>query len=136
MSEVIEAPAQGSLEIPWTGAFAADVAIAAEPYVAICARHRVTEREWKILSQDGEFCGAVEALRSAMRKDGGSFRVKSRSLAEKLLDKFAEVIYSEDTPATVRADLMKYAVKMAGLDQSAEQRAAGGQPLQINIMLG
>lgn len=136
-TEVVEAPCASTLEVPWTGHFAADVAIADEPYPAICARHGVTENEWGLLTKDPEFMGAVEGLRSAMRRDGGSFKVKSRALAEKLLKRFEEMIYSDDVAASVKADLMKYAVKMAGLDASAEQRAAsGGQPLQINIMLG
>jgi hypothetical protein len=134
--EVIEGSASG-VAIPWTASFAADVAIGEDDYPATCARHGVSAAEWEVLSQDAEFTSTVEAIRFALRRDGAAFKIKSRLFAERLLEQFGAMIYDEGTPATVRADLMKYSVKMAGLDASADQRtaAATGPPLQININL-
>jgi hypothetical protein len=135
--EVIEGPAS-SAAIPWTALFAAEVAIGQDDYLAICARHGVSAAEWGALSQDAEFTSAVEAVRLALRRHpDASFKVKSRLFAESLLPRFRSLIDDDQTPPSVRADLMKYSVKMAGLDASAEQRtaAAAGPPLQININL-
>jgi hypothetical protein len=135
--EVIEGPA-ASAAIPWTALFAAEVAIGQDDYLAICGKHGISAAEWEALSQEAEFTFAVEAVRLAVkRRDGESFKIKSRLFAERLLQQFGTMIYDEAMPATVRADLMKYAVRMAGLDASVEQRnaVATTTPLQININL-
>lgn len=135
MNDLIEAPAS-DVAIPWTAAFAADIAIAKQGYLKICAEHGVSTTEWQTLQKDVEFTGSVEAIRLALRKDGGSFKIKARALAESLLPHWENVIYSDETPATVKADLMKGIVKIAGLDASTDQKAqTGGTPLSININL-
>lgn len=122
--------------IPWTAAFAADIALEQKKIVDICKDHNVTSAEWLKLSADPEFEGMVNSIRLALRKDGGSYRVKSKLAAERILPEMERATKDESVPWTVRADLMKYITKSSGYDASNESAKAGpGSGFSINIVL-
>ena len=59
-------------------------------------------------------------------------------MADRNLAVMQQLIDDVSLPAAVRADLLKFVVKVAGLDASAEQKAAAnvGSGLTINLNLG
>lgn len=77
-----------------------------------------------------------------IREEGTSFKLKARIQSEELLKTSWELIHGKDTPAVVKADLIKHTIRFAGLDASIEQKAqanggnAGSNNFQININLG
>jgi hypothetical protein len=73
------------------------------------------------------------------------FRTKLKAQAEGLLPRLWDLAHGdpEIVPPNVSADLIKFAIKAAGLDASIEQKASATAkqasvqvPLQINLVLG
>jgi hypothetical protein len=85
------------------------------------------------------FIADLKAVVEELRKDGMSFKMKARLQAEELLKTSWRLIHSnnDDVPPNVKADLIKFTIRAAGLDGSKDQAAAGSQSnaLQININL-
>lgn len=108
-----------------------------KPY-EICPDYGITADEWDLIRQDPIFIEDLRARVIELKKDGMSFRLKAKLMAEQLLDTSWQLIHQPKTPHAVKADLIKFTVRAAGLDGSKDQ--AGNQTqttaLQINLNLG
>jgi hypothetical protein len=62
-----------------------------------------------------------------------TFRIKARMQAEGLLQTSWHLIHNKDTPAAVKADLIKHTWKVAGVEP--KETMAAITPLQIMINL-
>ena len=100
----------------------------------ICEAYNIDRVRWDELRQDPAFIADVHAAQEALRKDGMSFRMKAQLQSEELLKTSWKIIHDAEMPANVRADLIKFTIRAAGLDGSKDQ-AANQQTtaLQINI---
>jgi hypothetical protein len=129
-------------ELGWPPALPMELALKTAPVKEICVAYRLTREDYDRLRQDPLFVGAVTKYRDALAKDGGlSFKLKAQLQAEALLRKSWDMIHDPDpdiVPANVRADLIKFTIRAAGLDGSKDQAngAGVGNALQININLG
>ena len=100
--------------------------------------------DWERFKANPTFLVACAEARKMAEADGGSFRMKARTMAEMLLKDALDMAREDDTekvPPSVRADLIKFMVRIAGLDASIDQKgtAAGkaiGAQAVININLG
>jgi len=110
----------------------------------ICHSYGIDEDRYNELRQNPVFRRACEDALKAFAQDGGSFRAKARTLAEALLPHMFKLATSTDyrsVPANVQADMIKAAIRVAGLDASIDQKgAAAGKaaamtPLNIQINL-
>lgn len=116
-----------------------EVAMKTAPIKDICEAYGLTQADWDRLKNDPMFIAEVAAYREELKKDGVSFKMKAKLQAEELLKTSWKLIHShnDDVPPNVKADLIKFTIRAAGLDGSKDQAAAGPQnALQININLG
>jgi len=104
---------------------------------AICEAYGVDRERFLELVDDPLFVAAYQNAVEELRKDGMSFRVKAKLQAEALLAQSWKLIHSNDTPTTVKADLIKATVRWAGYEPKGDAvGAGGGSAFQININLG
>lgn len=98
-----------------------------------------TDDQWEVLRQHPAFLKDLAAAVEMIRKEGMSFKMKARLQSEELLGRAWKMIHDQtgDVPPSVQADLLKFVVKVAGLDASKDQAAnQPGAGLSININLG
>lgn len=116
-----------------------EVAMRTAPIKDICEAYNLSRDQWRELSADPLFIEDVRRSVDELKKDGMSFRVKARLQAEELLKKSWQMIHDEggNVPPSVKADLLKFTVRCAGLEiTSKDQALASGTALNIQINLG
>lgn len=129
-------------ELGWPPTFPIELALRVAPVREVCDAHGIDRFEWDRLRHDPGFQNVLASYVKLTREEGASFKLKARIQSEELLSTSWELIHSKDTPAVVKADLIKHTIRFAGLDASIEQRAiasgggGGGNNFQININLG
>ncbi len=106
----------------------------------LCEAYGISQDEWDKLRHDTLFVAAVAGYVDELKKDGMTFKLKARLQSEVLLATSFKLIHSsnDDVPPNVKADLIKFTIRAAGLDGSKDQAQAAGpqNALQININLG
>lgn len=116
-----------------------EVALQTAPIKRICEAYGITREQWNQLRTHPQFVADVKAAYDDLKKDGMSFRMKARLQADELLKKSWQMIHEpfDKVPANVKADLIKFTVRSAGLEPDSKSGGAGtGNNLQININLG
>lgn len=112
------------------------------PIQDICAAHGIDKDTWNRLRADEGFQATLLSYVQMLKEEGTSFKLKARLQSEELLKTSWEIIHGVDTPANVKADLIKHTHRVAGLDASIEQKAkamgtaGNANNFQININLG
>lgn len=107
----------------------------------LCESYGIDQYEWDRLRTDPLFIAALKQAVDELRHDGMSFRVKARLQSDVLLQKSFEMINApyDQVPASVKADLIKHTVRVAGLDASRDQGGGAGAgiiaALKIDINL-
>lgn len=122
----------------WPPTLPLEIAMRVAPTREICEAHGIGKAEWDELRAHPEFRRAVAEAVEALKTEGVSFKMKARLQAEELLKTSWALIHADahEVPAHVKADLIKFTIKAAGLDASKEQVAGAQQnALQINIDL-
>jgi hypothetical protein len=126
-------------EIGYPPTLPIEIALKTAPLKVICEAYGLGQQDWERLRRDPVFIADLKAVVEELRKDGMSFKMKARLQAEELLKTSWRLIHSnnDDVPPNVKADLIKFTIRAAGLDGSKDQAAAAGQnnALQININL-
>lgn len=94
-----------------------------------------SEVQWEALQELPRFQSDLEAARKMLSEEGMSFKAKARLQSEELLKTSWQMIHDTtgDVPPNVKADLLKFTIRAAGLESSAKDQAASFTPLQINI---
>lgn len=114
------------------------------PVKELCEVYGISREKWAELRLNPVFQQAVDEAAKTIAEQGGAFRAKTKAMAEALLPRLYELATSQDfeaVPASVQADMVKTAIRVAGLDASIEQKgAAQGKaiaqnPLMIQINL-
>lgn len=85
------------------------------------------------------FLQAIEENLELLKKEGMSFKLRARAQCSELLKTSFQLVHHEDTPPSVKADLIKYTIRVAGYDASLDQKAnqpMGGVNFQIVMNLG
>jgi len=129
-------------ELGWPPTFPLELAMREHSVQEVCEAYGIDKQEWHRIRQDPGFIVELSAAVDTLKKEGMSFRLKARIQATSLLQTSWNLIHAplEDVPANVKADLIKFTVRAAGLDASVEQKGnaqakAIGNALQINIHL-
>lgn len=137
-------PAADPSELGWPPGLPLELALKTASVKDICEAHGVSRQTYERLRLDPNFQQAVQANLEMLAQEGMSFRLKARAQAEALLPTSWQLIHAplDDVPANVKADLIKYTIRVAGLDASLDQKAqaqanaVAQNALQINIHLG
>ena len=121
----------------WPLMLATEIALREQPVKDICAAYGIDLTEWKRIASHPGFVKELEVAVNMLKTEGMSFKIKARLQAEHLLGESWRLIHDKGTPSTVKADLIKFTVKAAGLDASKDQghSSGGGNNLLININL-
>jgi len=110
-----------------------ELALGDMPRNEILTSYGITPLRWEQLRKNEVFVRALQASIEAMQREGMSFRVKARLQSEALLETSWKMIHNQSTPSSVRADLIKHTMKVAGLEPKEAPNTV--VPLQINIDL-
>lgn len=106
----------------------------------LCEAYGLSHEDWDRLRQDPLFIKAVKEYVEELKQDGMSFKLKARMQAEVLLNTSFRLIHAhnDDVPPNVKADLIKFTIRAAGLDGSKDpaQQGATGPAFNIQINLG
>lgn len=117
-----------------------ELALAESPVKAICENYGLTKQDYLDLRDDPNFVAAVQGYLDELQKEGMSFKLKARLQAEAMLQQSWKMVHDKSglVPPSVKADLIKFTVRCAGLsDEKKDAPGAGGigTALQINIHL-
>lgn len=119
--------------------FPIELALRVASTKTICEAYDISREEWERLRNDPVFQADLRRADDMVRKEGMSFKLKAQLQADELLKTSWRMIHSQDgnVPASVKADLLKFTIRAAGLVEDKGQGAVGaGNNLQINISLG
>ena len=131
----------------WPPSLPFDLALSQQPVREICGAYGIDRFEYDRLKGDPNFRRAVSEARESLREDdSASFKLKVRAQSEELLKTSWALIHKplDEVPASVKAQLIMFTVRCAGLDASVEQKAraqataqaAALTALTINLHLG
>lgn len=115
-----------------------EVALRTAPIKTICEAYGLSREDWEQLRQHPQFVKDVATAHEELKKDGMSFRMKARLQADELLKKSWQMIHAshDDVPPSVKADLIKFTIRAAGLEADKNTGQQNANNLQININLG
>jgi hypothetical protein len=123
----------------WTNVVAFELALilegGGETVQDLLTRNNLTVSQFAEFANDKIFEKTVQDYREEIRKKGLTFRAKARVQAEELLKTSWILIHSIDTPAAVKADLIKHTVKWADLEPkgTSVENSTGGVSITINL---
>lgn len=135
MNDVLPLAPQDPAEIGFPPNLPLEIALHEHPVKDICEAYGIDHDRWLTLRESPLFRAAVARYVDLLKKEGMSFKLKAQMQSEALLKKSWQIIHDVDTPANVKADLIKNTFRAAGYDK---QEVAGGtaNAFQINIQLG
>lgn len=123
-----------------------ELALREHPKTTILQAYKLTEDDWDRIRQDPIFVKDLEARVIELQSDGVSFKMKARLQSEEYLKKLWKIAENRledgnaaDYPVAIRADVMKFVIRAAGLDGSKDQAANAaviGNALSITLHLG
>lgn len=102
----------------------------------VCASYGLAQSDYQRLTQNPGFLKALDDAFAEIDKDGVTFRRKAQVQAEELLKTSWSLIHdaSGDVPANVKADLIKWTMRVAGYDASLDQKAAAANASAVNAL--
>lgn len=116
-----------------------EIALRMRPVKEVCESYGIDHNAWKDLCANPVFVDDLKARMIELQSEGSTFKLKARLQAEELLQTSWNLIHESNAivPPSVKADLIKFTVRAAGLDGSKDQALAASQQnaLQINIDL-
>lgn len=121
--------------LPFDPRMAYDFALGLETPRNIIAQYGVSPDEYELLRTHPQFRLAVDKYVTELKEKGITFRMKAALQAEALLPEAYRMSVDANTPASVRADLIKWQAKVGNLEPK-ETKGEAVSALQININLG
>lgn len=123
----------------WTNVVAFELALilegGGETVQDLLTRNNINAVQFAEFANDKIFEKTVQDYREEIRTKGLTFRLKARAQAEELLKTSWILIHSIDTPAAVKADLIKHTVKWGDLEpkNTSVESSTGGVSITINL---
>ena len=118
----------------WDPRMILDLAIAVDDITVILPRYGLSEAEFNLLSETPVFRRELAMAMREARENGLPFANKAKFQAESYLEVLDELVYSAETPASVRLEAIRSTVKWARLEQPTGAEAQGNAP-QINVQI-
>lgn len=120
----------------WPATLPLEIALKTASLQEIRDSYGITDDEWAVLKSNEAFRQAILKCQEEAKEDGYSFRAKAKMQAEELLKTSWRLIHDPDTPANVKADLIKFTTRVAGLEPSPKANTDGQPTFAININMG
>lgn len=102
--------------LPWNNKLCLEIALGIDDTETLLKRYDVRPREYEEWCKHPLFMRTIADYQQQARDSGMSFRLRARIQAEDLLSVSYKLAHNPDTPASVRADLIKWTAKMAELE--------------------
>ena len=118
--------------------FPVELALRVASVKTVCEAYGFDRAQWDAIRSDPVFQADLARACEMVKKDGMSFKLKAQLQSEELLKTSWRMIHAPEgkVPASVRADLLKFTIRAAGLVEDKTGPAGTGNNLQININLG
>ncbi len=116
---------------PYPRGLILDLLLKTAPVADLLVAYKLSVEDFQRLTQHPVFRTEMREVREKMKEEGFSFRVKAGAQSEAYLSQAWKMVHDPDIPASVRADLIKYTIKVAGLEpkpQTAAQDMAQALP--------
>ena len=111
-----------------------DLAIAVDDITVILPRYGLTEAEFNLLSETPVFRRELAMAMREARENGLPFANKAKYQAESYLEVLDELVYSAETPASVRLEAIRSTVKWARLEvEKGAETGSNAPAISINI---
>lgn len=113
-----------------------EMAIGIEDTATILDRYGMDAHEWELVSASPLFRRELADLQREVAEQGLSFRAKARIQAESYLLDLDDMVNDDETPASVKLDAIKSAVKWGDLEPKKDKDDGGGGNsfnIQINL---
>ena len=115
---------------PYPRGLVLDLALKTQPVPKLLEDYGITVEEFKVLTQHPVFRHDMLEMRDKLKQEGFSFRVKAQAQAEMYLKEAWKMVHDASVPSNVRADLIKWTTKVAGLEpKQGAAEFAGAQLL-------
>lgn len=125
---------------PFDPRLAYELALEMAPPLETFAKYGYTTDQATALLTKPSFVVVLRKYRDEILAGGVSFKLKARVQAEDLLTHSYEIATDPETPASVRADLIKWTAAVAGLGPPKEQQKGEGASqsagFTLNISFG
>jgi hypothetical protein len=136
MASDLTLPAHDPSTLGWPPSLPLELALRERQPHELCAAYGISRDEWARLRADPLFQAAVGRSVDQLKQDGMGFKLKAQLQSEGLLQESWRLIHDPDTPANVRAELIKTTWKYAGYEP---EKASDNGPTQnafvINLNL-
>lgn len=122
----------------WSDRFALDLAMSLEgsgdAVEVLLEEYKLTPEDLEAFSLDPLFTQRLEQLRTQLKENGLTFRIKAQAQAELVLDTAWRIIHDDDVSPAVRADLIKWVTKMANYEPTGKgETDTKGVSITINM---
>lgn len=125
-------------DITFDPRIAYELALAIDKPSAIFAKYGYTEEDAREFIGNDAFMGTVRKYREEILAGGIGFKLRAKIQAEDLLTHSYLIATDPETPAAVRADMIKWTAKVAGFEPQSGDKGGGGAAgsgFTLNIML-
>ena len=102
----------------WPPTLALEVALKTMPVKEICESYGLDRADWDKIRLNPVVAAEVQAARDMLKKDGMAFKARAQLQSLELLKETWALIHADnkDVPPSVKADLIKFTVRVAGYD--------------------
>jgi hypothetical protein len=109
----------------WPSSLPLELALRQKPAREICTDYGIDRHQYERLRADPHFQQAVRQAVEMLQQEGMAFKLKARAQAEEMLKTSWNLVHRplEEVSASVKAQLIMFTVRCAGLDASVEQKA-------------
>ena len=137
LGDLIIPPSSGGdpASLGWPPTLPLEIALRENPPSRVCASYGIDAEMWDRLRKDPLFQAAVIRYVDQLKVEGMGFKLKAQMQSEALLNKSWNIIHDPDTPAAVKADLIKYTWRCSGHDKNNDAGAGMANAFQIQINL-
>lgn len=137
VAQIIHPDERDPAELVYPPTLPIEVALKTASIASICEAYGLSREDWERLRRDPMFIHDVAEAHEILKKEGMSFKMKARLQAEELLKESWRMIHDRTglTPPAVRADLIKFTIRAAGLDGSKDQANGASNANSLNIQI-
>lgn len=125
-------PTSGA-ELTFDPRIAYEIALGVDQPWAVFGKYGVAEEQAAALSTNPAFMATVAKYQEELLASGVSFKLKAKIQAEDLLTHSYLIATDPEAPMSVRADLIKWTARVAGLEPKEEKGSGAGGGFTLNI---
>ena len=120
-------------EMSFDPRIAYEVALGIDEPEKVIAKYGLTEEQAAALALTPAFVATVAKYKEEVMAGGVSFKLKAKIQAEDLLSHSYLIATDPEAPMAVRADLIKWTTRVAGLEPKEDKGAGVGGGFTLNI---